>query len=103
MKIAIEWFVGANPQFNVSLSSGEGKEPFIVIKGCRLVNGSKGEFVSWPATKNQNTGKFWNHVWASEAFNEAVKAEAIKANRPTQRPKDERYRAGMPDDSEPPF
>ncbi len=78
MKISIEHFPGKYPQFNVSLSSAEGKEPFIVIKGCRIVDGSKGQFVSWPATKKDD-GKYWNHVYASEGFAKAVLDEALKA------------------------
>lgn len=66
-------------QFNVNLHSKEGAENFLSIKGCRIVNGSKGDFVSWPATKNQNTGKYWNHCWASEKFAEAVLREAQRA------------------------
>ena len=72
MKITVEHFPGTHPQFNVSLASAEGKEPFLTVKGCRIVDGTKGEFVSWPATKNEKTGKYWNHVWASDAFNAAV-------------------------------
>lgn len=91
MKIGIEWFQGERPQFNVALSSAEGREPFLVIKGCRLVSGQEGEFVSWPATKNQNTGKYWNHVFASKGFAQAVLDEAHKANAPKKRsdPEDE--------------
>lgn len=58
-------------QFNVALSSASGKEPFITIKGCRVVDGSKGRFVSWPARK-LDSGKYWNHVYASEGFHAAV-------------------------------
>ena len=79
MKITCEWYPGARPQFNVSLSSAEGKQPFVTIKGCRLVTGSSGQFVSWPAQKNESTGKWWNHVYASEAFGLAVLEEAQKS------------------------
>lgn len=34
MHIGIEWFAGNYPQFNVVLSSAEGREPFLVVKGC---------------------------------------------------------------------
>lgn len=68
MKISIEHF---RDQFNVGLSSREGVEPFLVIKGCRVVNGRNGEFVSWPSRK-QEDGRYWNHVYASEAFARAV-------------------------------
>ncbi len=71
MAISIEHH---DKQFNVLLSQKEGAEPYLTIKGCRIVDGQKGAFVSWPATKNEKTGKYWNHVWASEAFNSAVMA-----------------------------
>lgn len=89
MKISIEHFAGKHPQFNVALSSGEGKEPFITIKGCRIVSGQNGDFISWPATKNQDTGKYWNHVWASEGFAAAVLAEAKKGQKPKADPDDD--------------
>ena len=78
MKISIEWFAGKYPQFNVSLASAEGREAFLVVKGCRIVDGREGRFISWPATKNEKTGKYWNHVWSGEAFAAAVLAEAEK-------------------------
>lgn len=74
MKIIIE---PHGDQFNVSLASGEGKQPFITIKGCRLVDGAKGQFVSWPARK-LDSGKWWNHVYASDGFQAAVVAEVNK-------------------------
>lgn len=58
-------------QFNVALSTPNADEPFITIKGCRVVQGSNGSFVSWPARKQDN-GKWWNHVYASEKFTAAV-------------------------------
>lgn len=76
MDIQIQWF---NDQFNVGIASKEGVEPFLSIKGCRIVDGSKGPFVSWPATKNQTTQKYWNHVWANEKFGAAVLAKAQAA------------------------
>jgi len=80
MEISIRWF---NDQFNVALASKPGVDPFIEIKGCRLANGSNGPFVGWPATKNASTGKWWNHVYGSEKFNEAVLEKAL-ASQPTQ-------------------
>ena len=77
MKITIEHH---NDQFNVCLATKEGVEPFITIKGCRLVNGRNGAFVSWPARK-LDSGKYWNHVYASEAFGAAV-LEAVNASIP---------------------
>jgi hypothetical protein len=95
MKIKCEWFDGKYPQFNVALSSAEGKEPFLTVKACRIVSGQNGDFVSWPATKNENTGKYWQHVWASEPFAAAVLAEA-KASQPKAKPKDAAWQAGAP-------
>lgn len=102
MHISIEWFAGKYPQFNVSLSSVEGREAFLVVKGCRIVDGSKGEFVSWPARK-QEDGKYWNHVYASEAFNAAVLEKAKERQPKPPKAKDERYQASMPDDDLPDF
>jgi hypothetical protein len=73
MEISVQWF---NDQFNVGIASKEGAEPFLSIKGCRIVDGSKGPFVSWPATKNQSTGKYWSHCWASDKFNAVVLSKA---------------------------
>ena len=67
MKIGIEHH---GEQFNVTLT-GSGEEPFITIKGCRIMQGPTGPFVSWPSRKQEN-GKFWNHVYASRAFGDAV-------------------------------
>ena len=71
MKITIE---PHGDNFNVALSSGEGKEAFLVIKGCRIVEGQKGRFISFPA-KKMDSGKYWNHVYASEGFQTAVLKE----------------------------
>lgn len=74
MKISIEHH---NDQFNVALASGEGKEPFLVIKGCRVKDGDKGRWISFPARK-LDSGKWWNHVYASEGFQAAILAELDK-------------------------
>jgi hypothetical protein len=85
MKITVEHFAGKYPSFNVNLASSEGREPFLTIKGCRIVEGSKGRFISWPATKNESTGKYWQHCYASEAFNSSVLAEAEKTMPKTEK------------------
>jgi DNA-binding cell septation regulator SpoVG len=97
MKIICKWFEGERPQFNVELASAEGREAFITIKGCRIMDGRNGAFVSWPATKNGD--KWWNHVYASESFAKAVLDEAQRSmprRQDGQRHKDEAYRAGAP-------
>lgn len=71
MHISIEHHDGKYPSFNVCLSSKEGKDPFLTIKGCQMKQGDKGEFIAYPA-KKQDTGKWWNHVYATKEFNDAV-------------------------------
>jgi DNA-binding cell septation regulator SpoVG len=103
MHIGIEWH-GDN--FNVNLFTSPDKDAFLSVKGCRIVAGRNGDFVSWPAKKNEQTGKYWNHCYASDAFNAQVleKAQASKPAQDTRtlaerkRPKDEVYRAGSPND-----
>lgn len=98
MDIQIKWH---QDQFNVHLASKEGAEPFLEVKGCRIANGSKGAFVSWPSTKNQQTGKYWSHCYGSEKFNAVVLSKAQETQpratgRQQQRQQDE-------DDSSIPF
>lgn len=97
MAISIEHHDGKYPSFNVNLSQKEGSEPYLTIKGCRIVQGQKGAFISWPATKNEKTGKYWNHVWATDAFNSAVMA-AYDASKPKakQAPKDDDFKDSIP-------
>ncbi len=71
MIISIEHHDGKYPSFNICLSSKEGKDPFLTIKGCQVKQGDKGEFIAYPA-KKQESGKWWNHVYATFDFNEAV-------------------------------
>jgi hypothetical protein len=87
-------------QFNVELASKEGAEPFLSVKGCRIVEGSKGAFVSYPATKNATTGKWWSHVWGGEKFNAVVLSKAQESM-----PKAGSKRPAPPagDDLDPPF
>jgi len=80
MEITIDWH---DNQFNVNLHGAPGSDPFLSIKGCRIVEGSKGQFVSYPATKNEKTGKWWNHVYGGEKFNEAVIKKAQQSKRPS--------------------
>lgn len=99
MKISIKWF---GNQFNVGLAN-DGKDEFLSIKGCRLISGPKGEFVSWPSAKKDD-GTYWKHVWGSDEFQAAVIREAKKSQpqEPVkQRDKAEAWKAGAPDDSVP--
>ena len=88
MFVSIEHNEGKFPSFNVNIHSAEGSDPFCVIKGCRIVNGSKGEFVSGPATKNQQSGKYWNHTYFGEKFAAHVlklaQADKPKPAKPTR-------------------
>lgn len=78
MDIQVVWKEGKYPSFNLGIASKPGGKPFIEIKGCKLVDGQKGTFVSYPARK-QEDGKYWNHVWAADAFNEVVIKKAQEA------------------------
>jgi hypothetical protein len=95
MKITIEHFDGKYPSFNINLHSVEGAEPFLIVKGCRIVDGSNGPFVSYPATKNEKTGKYWNHVYGGEKFNEEILRLATGRQRaaPRQAPSHDAVRA----------
>ena len=99
MDISIKWF---DSQFNVILATKTGAEPFLEVKGLRIVNGQNGPFVSWPSTKNQNTGKYWNHAYASEKFN-AVVLEKAQASQPAQQPRGQRQSRQDDQDESIPF
>ncbi len=78
MNVEIKWHDGKYPSFNIALSSKEGAEPFLEIKGCKIAEGRNGPFVSYPSRK-QEDGKYWNHVWGSEKFNAVVLSKAQAA------------------------
>ncbi len=84
MEVTIEHIDGKYPSFNVNLHASKGAEPFLVVKGCRIVDGTKGPFVSGPATKNEKTLKYWNHTYMGEKFQAHVLALA-QADKPTPR------------------
>lgn len=69
MHVSVKWF---NQNFNVSFAKEKGGEDFLSIKGCRIVNGQNGPFVSYPSQKKSDGSGYWNHVWASDAFNNHV-------------------------------
>jgi hypothetical protein len=60
--------------YTIRLATAEGRAPFLEIKDCRLIEGGKGRFVSFPARKDDKD-KWWPHVYASDAF----QVELIKA------------------------
>ena len=87
MEINIKWF---GDSFNIGLASKAGAEEFLSIKGCRLKTHEGKEFVSFPSTKNQQTGKYWNHCYGSDKFQAAVieKAKAAKPEAQARNPRD---------------
>ena len=99
MKISVEWRDSKFPTFSLMLASKEGAEPFLTIKDCRIVDGSKGKFVSWPA-KKMDSGKYFSYCYASEAFQSAVMA-AAEAAQPKQQPK--KPQTSMNDDEDLPW
>lgn len=83
MEISIRWFTESQyPSFNVGVASKAGNDPFIEIKGCRIVQGKDGEFVAPPSTKGKND-KYWNHAYFSKDF-AAVVLEKAKESQPKQ-------------------
>jgi DNA-binding cell septation regulator SpoVG len=97
MDVQIKWF---NDNFNVILASKEGADPFLEIKGVRIVDGKNGPFVSWPSKKNEQTGKYWNHVYGSEKFNAVVLSKA-QAAQPSQSTRGRAPRGNDQDDDIP--
>lgn len=79
MEVNIEWKPGKYPSFNILLSTAPGKDPFITIRGCQIKSGQKGEFISYPARK-QDDGKYFNYIYGADVFNRVVieKAHAPK-------------------------
>ncbi len=86
MEVTVVFKDGKYPSYNVGLASREGAKPFLEIKGCKLMNGSKGQFVSYPSRK-QDDGKYWNHVWASDDFNKVVIQKMLEATPQSQKPR----------------
>ena len=84
IEITVKHFEGQYPSFNIMLHSAPGSEPFLEIKGCKIVNGANGEFISYPSRKNEN-GKYWNHVYGGEKFNAAVLKKAKEGQAPAPR------------------
>lgn len=77
MEVTVKWFDGKYPSFNVGIASKAGNEPFLEVKGCRIVEGKNGQFVSPPSTKNESSGKYWNHAYFSEDFARVVLEKAL--------------------------
>lgn len=76
MHITIEWH---DKSFNINLHSSPDKEAFLSVKGCRIVGEGESQFIGFPAKKNEKTDKWWNHVWANDAFQKTVIDLANKA------------------------
>lgn len=99
MHISIEHRDGKYPSFNINLHAKDGVDPFLVIRGCRIVQGSKGEFVSGPASKKSD-GSYFNHTYMSDKFNSAV-LEKARASMPRKASKP--APAAQADDDDIPF
>ena len=80
MHISIVWH---DKSFNILLHSSEGKDAFLELKGCRIQQSQKSEFISMPSTKNAATGKYWNHAYINSAFQLKV-LELAKASQPVE-------------------
>lgn len=71
MEIGIKWFDGKRPTFNIELATKPGNDPFITIKGCSLREHNGKEFVGFPS-KKMDSGKYWNHIYASDDFQKVI-------------------------------
>jgi hypothetical protein len=76
MEIRTIWQQGQYPSFNLELASEEGREAFLVLKGCQIKDGTNGPFVSVPSKKNESTGKYWNHAYLADKFAAIVLSKA---------------------------
>lgn len=102
MEILIEWQDSKYPQFNLSLASKPGNDPFLVVKGCRIVSGKEGKFVSGPSTKGNND-KYWNHTYMSKEFSAVVLEKAKESQPKQQQPKPGKQQASDNFDDDAPF
>jgi hypothetical protein len=103
--LSVEWFDGKYPSFNLHMASKEGSTPFMTIRGCRIVTTGKGEFVSYPAQKNEKTGKWWNHCQGSDRFNDEVLVLAKEKQPKSRDNRDSNHKSNKDDhdDIEVPF
>lgn len=90
-------------QFNVQLASKAGEDHFLAIKGCRIVNGANGPFVSFPSRQMTN-GKWWSHAWGSDKFQAAIlKAHAEASKGGKKAPSKKAAKADADADADVPF
>lgn len=102
MKISIEHNDGKYPSFNIHLHAAEGAEPFLTVKSCKIVTGKNGDFISYPAQKNEKTGKWYPYLYGGEKFNEHVLKLAQATAKPAARRPQPSNGHGL-DDMDPPF
>ena len=75
MIFTVKWF---GDKFNVGIEK-DGEE-VMSVKGCAIRFTAGGdEFLSMPSTKNQSTGKYWNHAWASDKLAKHIISLAQKS------------------------
>jgi DNA-binding cell septation regulator SpoVG len=102
MEINVEWRDGKWPTFNLSLATKEGKDPFIVIKGCGLMKGKNGEFVKFPSKKNEDN-TYFNFIYASKDFGDVVLKKAKESFPERQADEPTRKNSVIDMDSDIPF
>ena len=62
--------------FGVALVKGD--KVLLVVKGCKLANGSNGQFVSGPSAK-MDDGTWFNYLFMDKAFSDYVTKLAIES------------------------
>ena len=98
MHISIQHDDGTDPSFSIHLHVKESADPFLSIKKCKIVTGKNGDFISYPAQKNEKTNKWYPYLYGGEKFNEHV----LKLAQATAKPAARRP-APVDDDSSIPF
>lgn len=88
--------------YDVMLATSEGKEPFLTIKDCKMIEGSKGTFVGFPSRKDAQD-KWWPMVYGSDEFQAAI-ITAMRSVEPDKRTIAERRpKPPVAEDFSPPF
>lgn len=79
MEIRVTW--RSEKMFNFELATQDGGDAFLAVKGCKIIDGAKGKFVSGPSWKNDK-GEWVNYTYMGPKFQEALIAKALAAKAP---------------------
>lgn len=86
--------------FGIAIVKNE--KVLLAIKGCKLANGTNGQFVSGPSSK-MDDGTWMNYLFINKEFNEYLTKLAIEAVPQPPPPPAKPARAAVVDDVDVPF